>query len=325
MEEKKIAFAKGVKNEIALQPFTNEEMKYVLSGFIRNGGAFSLGHTPSLRVHTEIACVAKLIYNALKEVYQVKPSITYERVARFGRNLVYVVSVVDEKLYEIMEDLEIFTDGGFTRLLPKEGLKRKNLKALVIGCFLANGSVNNPSSQKTSYFLEMAFTDQGDALAIKRKLSSFKNELTMSFKYIKRREKHVIYLKKSDQISVFLNYIGATDSMLQYENARVDKDETNTANRINICDAANYSKTLDTSKRDIEAIQTVLKYRSLALFDKKAQVVIKTRLAFNDYNYREIAEYVSQKEGIAITKSGVVHIMTAIREEAKKLKEDETK
>jgi DNA-binding protein WhiA len=321
MAEEELPFAKTVKNEIALQAYQPEQMKYLLSGFVRNGGAFSLGEEPSLLVHTEIACVAKLIYSSFKEVYGLKPEISYEHNTHFGRSLVYVIQVKkDKRLYPMMEDLEIVTNGGFTRLPLKEGLKRKNLRYLVIGSFLANGSVNNPANPKTSYFLEMAFTDKADALAVRRKLDSFKEEKTMSFKYIKRREKHVIYLKKSDQISVFLSYIGATEAMLSYENARVDKDETNTNNRINICDAANYSKTLATAKRDIEDIQRLLAVKPIGLFDDKTQAVIQARLSSKDSNYRELAELITSNAGIPITKSGVVHILASLRSQAEKLK-----
>ncbi|MFA6829391.1 MAG: DNA-binding protein WhiA [Bacilli bacterium] len=321
MNEEKVPFAKIVKNEIALQSYSNEEKKFILSGFIRNGGAFTLGSSPSLSVHTEIACVAKLIYNSLKEVYSLKPTIEYDMTPRFGRRLVYLVSVhSDSKLYEVMEDLEISSDGGFFRMPPKEGIKRKNLRFLIIGSFLTNGSINNPNNHKTSYFLEMAFTDKADALAIKRKLSSFTEEKTMSFKYIKRREKHVIYLKKSDQISVFLSYIGATEAMLKYENARVGKDEINISNRMSICDTANYTKTLQTAKRDIDSLEVLLKYKPLALFDEKTRIVIEARMEKKDANYRELAEFITKDKGLAITKSGVVHTLTNLREEAEDFK-----
>ena len=320
--ENQLNFAKQVKNEAATGTYTKEEMKYILSGFIRNGGSFSIGTNPSLSVHTELATVAKLIYSSLKEVYDLKPTINYEKKTRFGKKLVYLVETKDKRLYDVLEDLEIFTDSGFSRVLPKKSLLKRNFHAFVIGCFLATGSVNNPKTGKTSYFLEMAFTDKSDALAVKRKLTSFKNENTMDFKYIKRRERHVLYLKKANQISVFLHFIGALNSMLDYENARVEKADTSDENRAEICVAANYMKTLSTASKDIEDIQAVLKVRPLALFSEKEQAVIRARLEHKDFNYRELAEEVSESKNIPITKSGVVHILMSIREEAKKLQDE---
>lgn len=319
---REIAFAKKVKNEIATNTYETEEKKYILSGFVRNGGSFSLGKTPALMLHTEIASVAKLLYSCLKEVYDLNPIIRYEKVARFGRGLVYLVYVEDKKLYDVMEDLEIFKD-GFERMVPSVCLHKKNLRFFCIGCFLANGSVNNPSSSKTSYFLEMAFTDKGDALALKRKLLGFKEEKTMAFKYIKRREKHVIYLKKSDQISVFLSYINATEAMFEYENARIMKDDINIANRQANCDAANFYKTVKTAEKDIEDIKLVLAHEPIGVFDQKTQSVIFARMEKKEFNYRELAEYITSSGEISITKSGVVHILSSIREKASKLRENE--
>jgi DNA-binding protein WhiA len=318
-KEKKIPFAKKVKEEISAIEYTTEQKKWILSGFARNGGAFRIGTSPSLSMKSEIANVAKLLYSALKDYYGLNPEIRYEKVKRFGRGLVFEVYVSDKRLYEVMEDLEIFQDGLF-RIPPKEGLHRRYLKYMIIGSFLANGSVNNPSSSKTSYFLEMAYSDKQDALAVRRKIDTFKEERTMNFKYIKRREKHVLYLKRSDQISVFLSYVGAMEAMFEFENARVTKDEMNMENRLNICDTANLSKTISTAKRDIDLITELLKVKPLGLYDPKTQAVINARLKLKDSNYRELAEYISTQEEIAITKSGVVHILANLRNEAEELK-----
>lgn len=317
--EEKIPFARKVKNEIAAQEYTKEEKKWILSGFSRNGGVLSLGSKPSLTLKTEIASACRILYSALKECYGLRPIIRYEKVKRFRRGLVYVIYVEDKRLYDVMQDLEVVQD-GFYRIPPKEGLHKKNLKYLLIGCFLANGSVNNPSSGKTSYFLEMAFSDKQDALTIRRKLDTFKEEKTMNFKYIKRRDKHVLYLKKSDQISVFLSYIGASDAMFDFENARIMKDDMNVSNRLSICDAANYDKTLSASERDIHDIDAVLEKKPITLFDAKTRAVIEKRKKMKDANYRELADAITKEDNIPITKSGVVHILRSLHEEAEDIR-----
>ncbi len=316
--ERKENFTRSVKNELASYAYGKEELKYILSGFARNGGVFSFGKNPTLHLRTELAKVAKLLYQALKECYGLSPKIAYEQVTRFRKGIAYQVVVSSPDLYKIMEDLEVLQD-GIERMAPKEGLKKGNFRFLLIGVFLSSGSVNNPTTSKTSYFLEMSFNNKNDALAIKRKLLSFKEEKTMNFKMIKRREKQVLYLKRSDQISVFLSFIGATSAMFSFENARILKEDININNRLSICDSANYGKTLSTARKDIDGIKRLLKVKPLALFDKKTQEVITTRLEHEDFNYREIAESMTA-HGTAISKSGVVHIIAALRDEIEKLK-----
>lgn len=315
--EKKENFTRSVKNELASYPYEKEQLKYILSGFARNGGVFSIGKNPTLYLRTELAKVAKLLYQALKECYGLTPRIAYEQVTRFKKGIAYQVIVSSPDLYQVMEELEVLKD-GMERMVPKEGLRKSNFRYLLIGVFLSSGSVNNPSTSKTSYFLEMSFNNKNDALAIKRKLLTFKEEKTMAFKTIKRREKQVLYLKRSDQISVFLSFIGATTAMFSFENARIMKEDININNRLSICDSANYGKTLTTAKKDIDGIKRLLETKPLSLFDQKTQDVIKIRLEHQDFNYREIAEFLTS-QGTTISKSGVVHIIASLRDEIEKL------
>lgn len=319
MEE--MNFAKRVKIELAKNSYDINQQKFILSGFIRNGGVFTLSKIPTLTLKSELYDVALLLSDCLKQVYNLNTEIKYEKEIKFNRGTVYNVVVKGEKLYQILEDLEILKD-GFERLVPNKGLLRKNLQFLCIGCFLANGSVNNPTTAKTSYFLEMAFTNVEDAKAILKKLNEYKEEKTMAFKYIQRREKHVLYIKKSDQISVFLSFVGAVGAMFEFENARIQKEDLNINNRLTICDTANLKKTIDRATQDIELINYLLKYVPLNNLDLKTQKVIDIRLNNPDLNYREMAEKLTEEEGIEITKSGIVHILINIRERVEKLKSE---
>ena len=316
--EKQENFTQSVKNELSSYPYSKEQMKFILSGFLRNGATFSLGKNATLHLRTEIAKTAKLLFTALKECFNLAPKLVYEQLTRFKKGIRYQVLVSSERLYQVMEELEALKD-GIERLPLKEGLKKKNFPFLLIGLFLSSGSVNNPSTGKTSYFLEMAFNHRNDALAVRKKLLSYKEEKTMNFKLIQRREKYVLYLKRSDQISVFLSLVGATDAMFAFENARILKETINITNRLSICDSANYGKTIETARKDIEGLKELLEVKSLELFDEKTREVIRVRMEHQDFNYREIAEFLT-KEGRKISKSGVVHIISSLREEIAELR-----
>jgi hypothetical protein len=108
--------------------------------------------------------------------------------------------------------------------------------------------------------------------------------------------------------------------MFDFENARIVKEDININNRLSICDSANYGKTLNAAQTDIDAINKILSFKSLDLFDEKTQAVIKERLKLKDANYRELAASITENEGISITKSGVVHILSTLRDKAKDIK-----
>ena len=88
------------------------------------------------------------------------------------------------------------------------------------------------------------------------------DELAFNMRLIKRRNKVVLYLKKSDLISSFLVLIGAVESCLNFENTRVERDFANIDNRMFNLDGANYGKTIATSKKQIEDIFWAKGYRN---------------------------------------------------------------
>ena len=87
-------------------------------------------------------------------------------------------------------------------------------KTFLRGLFLAAGSVSDPSG---SYHLEIAPLGGEDAEAVLKLLSS----IGFQAKCTRRKGRSVVYLKDGEQISDFLGSIGATQSLMKLENARI--------------------------------------------------------------------------------------------------------
>ncbi len=316
-----IAFARNVKEELLQSEYTKEQRKLILAGLFLNSVkepfiAFSF--------KSEISSCAQLVYLTLKNDFKVDSTINSKKNTNLKKSLSFIVSADSIKIKKVLKELELLDD-NCQKCEFKDSLKTKNFKYLLIGLFLSSGSINNPYSKKTSYYLELSFNSLNDANLILKKLNSFRNEKTMNFKLIKRRDKYVIYLKKSDQISVFLSYINATECMFEFENARISKDDINVINRLSICDTSNLKKTMKAASTDIETINFLLEHKPINLFDKKSQAVINTRLNFPDRNLREIAEIISNECDISITKSGVAHILIVLRKQAEEFKKNMNK
>jgi DNA-binding protein WhiA len=73
-------------------------------------------------------------------------------------------------------------------------------------------------------------------------------------KMTKRRNQHVIYLKKSTNRR-FFDLIGATDATLEFESVRVARDFSNSDNRWQICETANMEKTIKAASKQLEDIK----------------------------------------------------------------------
>ena len=320
--DKTVAFARNVKEELLKKEYTGEEKRMILSGFLLNCAKIS-SSSPYLTIKSEIANCIQFFYKVLKDEYGIEGYIHFKKNSNLKKSMYYYLSIKEEKIFDILSKEDIFSQG---EMKVSSSLKGKRFKFYLIGLFLSSGSVNNPYSNKTSYFLEISFVKKDDVSVILKKLNSFKNEKTMNFKMIQRRGRYIIYLKKSDQISVFLSYIGATTCMFEFENARIERDDINTINRLTICDLSNMKKSLKVAKEDIKLIDTLLSIKPMSLFDDKTQYVIKTRKDNPEMNFREIASYICENYYVQLTKSGVVHILTSLRKQAsdyiKKLQDD---
>lgn len=316
-EEGSITFTKQVKNELASLTIRSKKSKeLLLAGFTRLASTLSIGSNPSLTYKTQISKVAKLIYEILKKEYGYNPSIIYERQMHFNKSICYVIRIRGKSIYELLNELKISKN---LRLTPLKSLVNKeNIKDFTKGLFLATGAVNSPESK--NYFLQITFEEQEDALSVKDGLKNINPRF--SFKIIKnKRKKWMLYLKKSSEISEFLIWLGANNSGLEYENARVTKDFFNVENRWNNCYAANYSKSLKTGEKNIEDINIVLKTRSLHTFPIKAQKIIEYRLNNKDVSYSEIATQLSTSIE-KISKSMVARTFSNLAEEADKIKKE---
>lgn len=297
------SFTQSVKEEITSLEYSNEEYLPLLSGFIKTNGVLSISSKKLiLSLQTENAKVAKLIYKAIVSVFNVSPHFSYARKMKLDKGVVYHLSL-DEKVDEILRVLQIAN--GFESLTPREILEDKGARFFICGVFLASGSVNSPASN--NYHLQMIVSSEEDAKFLIRVLNRFKHEKNMDFKYISRRNKYVVYLKKADQITVFLALINASFAMLEFENSRIEKDYINSENRYQICYNANFQKTIQKANEQIEDIKIIDKKKGLIHLSEKEQKLALARLNNPEAPLSTLVELLKEKN-IEISKSGASRI-----------------
>ena len=312
------SFTQQVKDEICLGEYDENQLTALLSGFIKTNGIVSFSSKGTVLIlSTENSKIAKLIYQAFSRIFNIAPTLTYSRKIKLDKCVVYHVSV-NEKVEEIQEYLEL--GSIFEPKYPKEILRNEGSRFFLAGVFLASGSVNSPRSE--NYHLQMIINKEEDAKFILKLLNKFKNERTMDFKMIARRNKYVVYLKKADQITIFLALCNASISMLQFENARVEKDCINSENRYQICLTANYQKTLASSLRQAQDIELLEEKVGLDSLEFKMQIVAKTRMENMEAPLSQIASLVEKEYDIKMSKSAVNRIFDNIHALASCYKEE---
>ncbi len=203
----------------------------------------------------------------------------------------------------------------FKQYMDIANLDEKMIQAVLKGTFLNSGCIVDPN---TDYHLELIFKSKFCAQYIFNLLSLL--EFTPKLTKRKNLDIYVVYIKDSEQISLFLSVIETSSSLLVFEEIRVEKNVNNNKNRVMNCKSANLSKTVDTANKQLVAIEKIFKLKKENLLNDKLQYTAKLRKA---YPYESL-DYIS-KQTIGkdyISKSGLKHRLDKIIEIADNLEDN---
>lgn len=184
-------------------------------------------------------------------------------------------------------------------------------KSFFRGLFLSSGSISDP---KDAYHLEFAISDEKIASDIKN-IAEAEN---IFFKYIKRRKKHVLYLKSSEQIEDFLYYIDAPKISFDLMETKILKDFRNNANRVTNFENANLEKISNASAEQRDAIKLIIERGKFDLLPDELKQTAKIRLENIEISLQEIGEISNPP----VSKSGIKHRMQRIVSIAKDLEQE---
>lgn len=311
MANKTITFAQQVKEELVNNTYhSNDRLQALLAAFIRiNGNLSNIDEKSLINLKTENAKIAKFIYTNLKEIYNADCSFAYNDKSSFTKKRVYRISV-NTMSQKILDDLEIdFSEGKISKNIV---FNDDTISGYLIGAFLAGGSINSPVS--SNYHLEITLNSEKYARWMTHLFIRYKNTNIMP-KMMKRRNKYIIYFKKSDQIADFLILIGAVNSCMEFENIRVDRDFMNSANRLTNFDTANMKKSVETATRQIQEIKTIDKLLGIDfIVNKKMRLLARLRLENESASLKELANLLSEQLNDNVSKSNVNHLFRAIHE-----------
>lgn len=307
-----LSFASNVKNEVVFNEFDNCCKRALLSALIKINGTLALSNQGlSLTIRTENAKIASKVHKFLKELYNPSIEFLVSRKMKLNKNNVYIVKI--SKAREIIDDLHVITSDNLQyieeTLIKKECCKR----AYMAGAFLACGSVNNPET--SNYHLEMSFNEEDYAQFVLESMNYF----NLNAKMIQRRNKFVVYLKSSEKIGDFLRAIGASQSVMNFETTRIDRNMSNTVNRWNNCDIANEVKSMASANKQLDDINTVEMFLGLEMLDDKTKAVALIRKKYPDLTLNELCDAYYEETGQTISKSGLHHRFKKLSEEAKRL------
>ena len=177
-----------------------------------------------------------------------------------------------------------------------------DIKAIIRGIFLGSGSVNNPENK---YHLEME-------LAKKELVQPIMEIIKKYYIKVKNIDK-LIYIKDGEEISKFLAFIGASKSVIKFEEIRVQRSMNNKINRLVNCKTANLNKVINASVEQIEAIEKLKLNGKFQKLDESLKELAELRLNHPDLPLGELGKLLKKPIG----KSGVNYRLKKIIELSK--------
>lgn len=308
-----MSFAADVKKELTSLEVHREHAKAELAALIRMNGSLNLfNQRLVLNIQTENAAIARRIYSLLKDHFNVRSELLVRRKMKLKKNNVYIVRLKQDTK-RVLDELSIM-DGGFNNQVSDDIMgNTQKMRSYLRGAFMATGSINNPETSR--YHLEIYSIYETHNQDICKML----NYYGLNARTLERRNGYISYLKGAEHIANFLTLIGATNSMLKFEDVRIVRDMRNSVNRLVNCETANMNKTIDAASKQIQNIQFIEDRVGLKALPDKLQEIAELRLAHPEISLKELGEMLPIG---AISKSGINHRIRKINEFADKLKEN---
>lgn len=296
-------FSQIVKEEICRGKYSKEQSKALLSAYLKNNIAINISNNClSWEIKTSFSLTARFIYNLINNLYDFQKVFSYSEKKINSNGRVYKIEFYGD-FSSLEHDLLLFKSS-------KELIKNfDNKKAFICGCFLSGGSINNPNN--SNYHLEIRFLNK---ILFEECYDLIKNNVAANVKIMTRRNYKYLYIKKSEQISDFLKYIGTVDAMFDYEQKRIYRDYSNQMHRLNNLDVSNFKKSLNASQEQINMIQKIKKNETLYnKLNEKEKLFCSIRLNNKDFSLLEICDEFEKNHDIKISKSAINHYIRKIK------------
>ncbi|MDR0831302.1 MAG: DNA-binding protein WhiA [Bacillales bacterium] len=295
-----ISFSEKVKTEI-IQQEVDYPTHYaiILGAIIKILGNLSIeNNNYIIKLQFNLFILAKFVAYILSEEYNIKVN-SKLRLSKFRGEEAFSF-VIKNKVEKLLKDLNIFNHNGLILASPKVKYtnSQTTLIAFLKGCFLACGSISEPSK---SYHLEFVVNDYEFAEYISQLLKKYDYNSNI----IKRRNKQVVYLKRVEDISSFLLLIQVNDCGLLFENVRIEKELSNADNRAINCYQANLKKQQDAYQKVSKTINFIIRNNLMNKFSNLEQTLIKIRIENSEFSLANIAEVYKTETGETINRTKI--------------------
>lgn len=310
-----MSFSKDVKDELSLQLSSARHCRLAeLAAILSYGGhIIGSGSNYYLKLQTENIVVARKYFTLIRKTFNINIDISIKINSHLKKNCIYTLIIKNSKAVililqatKLLQE-ENFLDGKALNLeephIYEVGIANQMIvqnacckRAFIRGAFLSSGSMSNP---KKAYHLEIVISDYDKAEQLKNIMQTF----SMDAKIVMRKKNYIVYIKEGSQIVDLLNVMEAHVALMNLENVRILKEMRNSINRQVNCEAANISKTVTASSKQIEDIIYIRDNAGYGDLSDGLEDIAKLRIQHPDASLKELGAMLLPQIG----KSGVNH------------------
>ena len=307
-----MSFNSDVKEELArVAPTCSHCERALLAALIRIEGTLFISGQGRYRLEvvTDAPSVARLAWRLLHETYSLRTELTTRRSV-LHKTPNYLIDVpVQEGLFEALRDMGVLGDAGL-ELGVAEPLVAKQCcaAAYLRGAFLGSGFVSDPRG-------DFHFEITVESREMADDLVAIMEGKGIRARIMQRRSSYVVYIKSGESILEFLAFVGAHQSALVMENARVVKSVRNDVNRQTNAEIANQVKAANASVDQIYAMRAVLEAYGPEKLPPALREIIRLRVSYPDATLKELGE----RADPPLSKSAVYHRIRRIEQMAREL------
>lgn len=323
-----MSFSKDVKNELSQQLSSSRHCRLAELAAILSYCGHIIRTSPGfyLKLQTESIDVARKYFTLIRKTFNINNDISIKTSSHLKENRMYTLIIRDtDDIIRIMQASKLpyaeFTgDEKFQNMeFPLIGLGKADQlivqnscckRSFIRGAFLSSGSMSNP---KKAYHFEVVVPDYDKAEQLKEMIHAF----SIDAKIVMRKKNYVVYIKEGSQIVDILNVMEAHVALMNLENVRILKEMRNSINRQVNCEAANISKTVTASSKQIYDIIYIRDHAGFGDLAEGLEDIARLRIEHPEASLKELGEMLMQPIG----KSGVNHRLRKLSRIAEYLRE----
>ncbi|MFA5560303.1 MAG: DNA-binding protein WhiA [Acholeplasmataceae bacterium] len=302
-----MSFAKTVKKELITIPVELNEQLAEFAAFLHLNSELQIkSDGKSINFKTNNPAVARRFLQLIRTLYQSETSLIKQKRTALNQRYTIIIQI-HTKIEDIISEHGFLEDSNAQLELLTRSAEAK--KAYLRAAFLAVGSVNHPKTAE--YHLELS-TFNPEQIVF---LQALMNDFDLNAKVTKRRKHFLVYLKDANNISDFIQLIGAQNAVFAFEDLRIKRDFNNSINRVINCEIANEKKIMMAADEQLKDIALIEDHR--ITIDDKTKEAIELRKENPEASLRELVEIFEETYNEKISRSGLNHRFNKIKQLAK--------